>query len=538
MPYSPTDISAAAASVVPYENASPTATKWVSPSGSSTGTGTAASPYGTIQAAVNASTPGTAIMVKAGTYTENVKLTKSGTTSAPIWLSSADGEGAATIKAAASGTSTIYGHGIDNVVVQGFKVTGSPEGFNITQAGTNLTNMATNIVIEDNIVYGHSNDGIKTSQTQNTAIVGNTVYNISTQEGIDNVYMRNGVIADNTVYDVRGLSGIVAKAGSENVRITGNDVSGVRDGILVGGFSSGQGSTFPNGINYEAKGFTVSGNSAYGTQKALAVFGGQDSVITDNVLRTGGTWVASVGADNLGYVSRGIQFVDNDVSKSNWLTASAGSVSVNNGNTVIGSSGSPPPPLTTPGPSTIPTVTTNWGWGDSGASTKTIKGTAAADTLTGTTGNDHIDAGSGIDKMSGGTGDDRYVAGSRYDAAIEAASAGRDTILLYDAIYTLPANVENLIISRGTGASVRDNGLNNILTGGGGSDTFAFAASHGHDLIRGFKVGADHLKIDGTALSSMKVAQTAASDMVVQHGTSSITLAGVDADTPLASLFR
>ena len=51
--------------------------------------------------------------------------------------------------------------------------------------------------------------------------------------------MRNGVIADNTVYDVRGLSGIVAKAGSEN-QDPDNDVSGVRDGILVGGFSTGR----------------------------------------------------------------------------------------------------------------------------------------------------------------------------------------------------------------------------------------------------------------------------------------------------------
>ena len=47
------------------------------------------------QAAVDKAAPGTAIMVKAGTYKENVQLTKDGTPSKPIWLTSADGIGKA-----------------------------------------------------------------------------------------------------------------------------------------------------------------------------------------------------------------------------------------------------------------------------------------------------------------------------------------------------------------------------------------------------------------------------------------------------------
>jgi hypothetical protein len=344
MAYTPTNISAAAASVVPYENANPTAMKWVSPTGSLTGTGSASSPYKTIQAAVNASSPGTAVMVKAGTYAENVKITKSGTATAPIWIASADGEGAATIKAANPGVSAVYGHGIDNVVVKGFKVTGATEGFNITQGGTNLTNMATNIVIEDNIVYGHKYDGIKTGQTVNAAIVGNTVHNIAGQEGIDNVYMRNGIIADNDVYDVRGLSGIVAKAGSQNVRITDNDLWKVPNGILVGGFSSGQGTVFPTGINYEAKGFTVTGNTVSASKNAVTVYGGHYSTIKDNVLKTTWIWTATVATDNLGYKSQGIKFIDNDVFKSNWLYAAPGSVSVNTGNKMPSASAPTPDP--------------------------------------------------------------------------------------------------------------------------------------------------------------------------------------------------
>ena len=199
-------------------------------------------------------------MVKAGTYAENVKMTKSGTTDKPIWLVSADGEGAATIKAANSGLAVVYGYGQDNFVVKGFQLSGGTEGIKFTQGGTNLTNMANNIVIEENHVYGQKYDGIKTAQTVNIAITGNTVHNVATQEGVDNVYMRNGVIANNEVYDVRGLSGIVVKAGSQNIKILNNYVHGVPDGILVGGFSDRPGSIFPVGLKYQAKGVTVQDN--------------------------------------------------------------------------------------------------------------------------------------------------------------------------------------------------------------------------------------------------------------------------------------
>src|SRR3954469_11603009 len=133
MVYVPLGISTLAAIVVPYENAKPSVIKWVSPTGSNAGTGSSSSPYKTIQAAVNAASPGTAIMVKAGTYTENVKIGKSGTVDKPIWLVSADGEGSATIKALNTGMPVVYGYGTDNVVVKGFQLSGGTEGIKFTQ---------------------------------------------------------------------------------------------------------------------------------------------------------------------------------------------------------------------------------------------------------------------------------------------------------------------------------------------------------------------------------------------------------------------
>jgi Right handed beta helix region len=335
MTYNPFAMSALAADVVSFENAIPTTKIWVSPTGSDSNSGGESSPLKTIQAAVKVAMPGTAIMVKEGTYTENVDLLgRSGTADKPIWIVSADGKGAANIVAKSADAPVLLGYGVSNVVIKGFELVGGTEGIKLTQSGNTLTKLVNKVVIEDNIIHGQSIDGIKTAQSVNTAIVGNTVYNIKTQEGIDNVYMRNGVIANNEVYDVQGLSGIVVKAGSSNVKILDNYLHQVPDGILVGGFSSGQGSIFPYGIMYEAKNVLVEGNMVVdATKHALNVYGAVDSWITENSLaNVSKVSVINVGTDNLGYVSTGIQLVDNIVSKTYWLTATANSVSVSSGN--------------------------------------------------------------------------------------------------------------------------------------------------------------------------------------------------------------
>src|SRR4051812_36939645 len=88
----------------------------VSATAAAGGDGSAGRPYATIQAAVSAATPGTAIYVHAGTYVENVKIPHqaSGTESAPIWLVSADGPQAAKIVGASAEKPVIQALGVDN----------------------------------------------------------------------------------------------------------------------------------------------------------------------------------------------------------------------------------------------------------------------------------------------------------------------------------------------------------------------------------------------------------------------------------------
>ena len=67
-------------------------TKWVDARAATGGTGSFQKPYQTISAAVAASTTSSIIVVRSGTYNEQVSLSKSGTTGAPYTLQGAPGE--------------------------------------------------------------------------------------------------------------------------------------------------------------------------------------------------------------------------------------------------------------------------------------------------------------------------------------------------------------------------------------------------------------------------------------------------------------
>jgi uncharacterized protein DUF1565 len=85
---------------------------WVSTHGNNSNSGSASKPMKTIQAALNKASSGTDVMVKAGTYTENLKLYDNN-----LSLISADGNQEATIRAANQHASTISGFGLENITI-------------------------------------------------------------------------------------------------------------------------------------------------------------------------------------------------------------------------------------------------------------------------------------------------------------------------------------------------------------------------------------------------------------------------------------
>ena len=101
-----------------------------------------------------------------------------------------------------------------------------------------------------------------------------------------------------------------------------------------------------------------------------------------------------------------------------------------------------------------------------------LAGGVGRDTLIGGAGNDTLDGGAGVDRLAGGLGDDTYYVDSRSDVIVELANEGTDTVYA-SASYTLPSQVEILILQEGGDYSAGGNSLNNRLEGNAGNNVLA-----------------------------------------------------------------
>jgi Ca2+-binding RTX toxin-like protein len=114
--------------------------------------------------------------------------------------------------------------------------------------------------------------------------------------------------------------------------------------------------------------------------------------------------------------------------------------------------------------------------------TNAINGNVGADTLYGVAGNDTLDGGAGIDRLIGGIGDDLYFH-TIGDVVVEGLKQGIDTVRTAAAVYTLAANVENLVAANSIAHKLIGNVLANAITGDVGADTLYGVA--GDDTLDG-----------------------------------------------------
>lgn len=169
---------------------------------------------------------------------------------------------------------------------------------------------------------------------------------------------------------------------------------------------------------------------------------------------------------------------------------------------------------------------------------ESLMGSAFNDNLTGNTfnnlldgkaGNDILRGWSGADTMIGGPGGDTYFVENTKDIVLEKINEGIDTVSS-NLTYTLPANVENLILTglvaiNGTGNSLAniitgnnaanqlngdsgndalDGGLgNNRLTGGTGMDLFRFTSKGHVDVITDFNVTNDTIQLENAVFTKL-----------------------------------
>ncbi len=115
-------------------------------------------------------------------------------------------------------------------------------------------------------------------------------------------------------------------------------------------------------------------------------------------------------------------------------------------------------------------------------------GNSGDNALTGGAGADVLDGGGGVDALTGGAGDDTYVIDTLTDTIVELAGGGVDTVMS-SVNYTLGAEVEDLVLTGSAHIGV-GNTLDNVLTGGAGSDTLS--GDLGNDTLDG-GAGADNM---------------------------------------------
>jgi Ca2+-binding RTX toxin-like protein len=166
-----------------------------------------------------------------------------------------------------------------------------------------------------------------------------------------------------------------------------------------------------------------------------------------------------------------------------------------------------------------------------------LNGNGGNDVLLGGDGNDVLNGGTGIDNMQGGAGNDTYVVDSVFDATIEAAGGGTDTVQS-SVTRTLGANLENLILTggaaiNGTGNALANtmvgNGAVNVLTGGGRADTLNAGA--GNDDYRYLSIADSNSVAQDRILSFTGIGAAVGDQIDVSVIDANATVAGLQAFT-------
>ena len=114
--------------------------------------------------------------------------------------------------------------------------------------------------------------------------------------------------------------------------------------------------------------------------------------------------------------------------------------------------------------------------------TNALNGNDGNDTLFGLAGNDTLTGWSGADTMIGGIGNDSYYVENAGDVVTEQLNEGIDTVSS-KLTYSLPANVENLILTGTLTVNGIGNSLNNAITGNNAANQLNGDA--GNDTING-----------------------------------------------------
>jgi parallel beta-helix repeat protein len=205
------------------------ATYYVAPSGSDTNNGSTAKPWKTLGRANQLVSPGDTVIVRAGTYTGDITLSRGGTASRYVTYASETIGGA---KIRGTGYSAIQ-VSANYIRIIGFDIV-AKDGHGIDAQDVH------HVVFSKNIAHDCGGSGISANRTDYVTIDGNTTF----QNSATNGYQCSGI----SIYQARAISD--AKPGFHNVvsgnvsydniaKFPGEHTDG--NGIIIDDFHNGQG---------------------------------------------------------------------------------------------------------------------------------------------------------------------------------------------------------------------------------------------------------------------------------------------------------
>ena len=271
----------------------PSAILHVATTGTADASGTEQDPFDSIEAAVAAAEPGTAVRVHAGQYVGDIFLSDvTGTEEAPIWIGGAPGEERPVIGGAQS-SEALHVSGARYLVLHDLEITGTTaNGINLDDRGEYSNTAALSHVVVRNLSIhgvgtGGNNDCLKISGANHFFVLDSDFSDCS--EGgsnIDHVGCHDGLIAGNSF--VGGGTGVQAKGGSRNLEIRGNIFrqNGGRAVNMGGatGFEFFRPPLDPAGENYEASDIRVVANLFDRAAEVAALPGCVDCLFAHNTV--------------------------------------------------------------------------------------------------------------------------------------------------------------------------------------------------------------------------------------------------------------
>lgn len=284
------------------------------------------SPGQSIQAAIDYARAGDTVLVKSGTYQGGVEITKD-----DIRLVSEVSAGAHIV---GNGSPAVQAYGQRSIAIIGFRLTADDQSDGVKIGGTPGNNSA-DVIFQNNILERSGKDGFKFFHLDRLTLTGNVIKtagllrNTNGDGGIDWVNVNYSTVRNNVVQHTYGHACFMMKGGSHHSTVENNIFARCeRDGMTVGGFTSGDAAIEVNASGYENRDNIIRNNTIEGGVNKCAFYFTRETrnTLSGNKLTNGATWCSTRGGGGAGAAIVALSDNFEDGNSNGWSIVSEGTI--------------------------------------------------------------------------------------------------------------------------------------------------------------------------------------------------------------------